>query len=340
MLVTGGTGFTGSHTAAALAAAGHEIRLMVRSPAKVGQVFPLGGFVPDDVVVADMTDRDALETAFHGCDGVIHTAALVDLRRRFARTVEEANTRGVDVVIGGAVRRGIPSIVHVSSLTVFLARNGPPMSASSPIIDGTSAYTRSKIAAERYVRRLQDAGAPVRVCYPAGITGPDDPGLSAVTAGLLSFMTSVFVVTSGGMQVVDVRDLATLLVTLLELPPGPHRYVAASEMLSMQQLYDLCGTLTGTHPRRIRVPGSVLRAAGTVGDMVKRLYDFDFPLTREGMDMTTGWPGADASSTTRDLGITFRDPTETLRDTLRWLYLAGHLTAEQAGTLAREAITP
>ena len=340
MLVTGGTGFTGSHTAAALAAAGHQVRLMVRDPAKVGQVFPLRGYSPDDVVVADMTDGDAVEAAFDGCHGVIHTAAVVDLRRRSARAVEEANTRGVEIVVGGAVRRGIPSIVHVSSLSVFLVRNGPPMSASSPIVDGASAYARSKAAAERYVRGLQDARAPVGVCYPAGIIGPDDPGLSAMTAGLKSFMTSVFVLTSGGMQIVDVRDLAALLVTLLELPPGPHRYVAASPMLSWSLLYDLCCTLTGTHPRRIRVPGAVLRAAGSVGDVVKRLYDFDFPLTREGMDVTTGWPGADASATTRELGITFRDPAETLRDTLRWLFVAGHLTADQAGTLAQEAMSP
>ncbi len=335
MLVTGGTGFTGSHTAAALAAAGHQVRLMVRDPAKVGQVFPLRGYLPDDVVVADMTDRDAVEAAFDGCGGVIHTAALVDLRRRSSRAVEEANTRGVDVVVGGAVRRGIPSIVHVSSLSVFLARNGPPMSASSPIVDATSAYARSKATAERCVRGLQDDGAPVRICYPAGIIGPDDPGMSAVTAGLVSFMTSVFVVTSSGLQIVDVRDLAALLVTLLELPSGPHRYVAASPMLSWPQLYDLCCTLTGTHPRRIRVPGAVLRAAGSVGDVVKRLYDFDFPLTRESMDVATGWPGADASGTTSELGITFRDPAETLRDTLTWLFVAGHLTADQAGTLAR-----
>lgn len=313
---------------------------MVRDPAKVGQVFPLHGFLPDDVVVADMTDPDAVETAFDGCHGVVHTAALVDLRRRSARAVEEANTRGVEVVIGGAVRRGIPSIVHVSSLSVFLARNGPPMSASSPIVDGTSAYVRSKATAERYVRRLQDDGAPVRVCYPAGILGPDDPGVSAMTAGLVSFMTSLFVVTSGGMQIVDVRDLAALLVTLLELPPGPHRYVAASDMLSWPRLYDLCCTLTGTRPRRIRVPGSALRVAGSVGDMVKRLYDFDFPLTRESMDVTTGWPGADSSSTTRELGVTFRDPAESLRDTLTWLFVAGHLTAEQVGTLAQEAMSP
>ncbi len=132
MLVTGGTGFTGSHTAAALAAAGHQVRLMVRDPAKVGQVFPLRGYSPDDVVAADMTDGDAVEAAFDGCHGVIHTAAVVDLRRRSARAVEEANTRGVEIVVGGAVRRGIPSIVHVSSLSVFLVRNGPPMSASSP----------------------------------------------------------------------------------------------------------------------------------------------------------------------------------------------------------------
>lgn len=73
--MTGGTGFTGSHTAAALAAQGH---------------------------------------------GVAHTAALVDLRRAAAKLVETTNARGVESVIGGAARRGLPSIVYVSSLMVFL----------------------------------------------------------------------------------------------------------------------------------------------------------------------------------------------------------------------------
>jgi hypothetical protein len=77
-----------------------------------------------------------------------------------------------------------------------------------------------------------------------------------------------------------------------------------------------------------------MRAGGSVGDVVKRIYDFNFPLTRDSMEFATQWPGADASRTTNELGVHFRPIEETYRDTLRWMQRAGHLTAAQVGQLA------
>lgn len=333
VLVTGATGFTGSHSVRALVAAGHEVRLLVRDPAKVRLAFEPHGFVPADVVVGDMTDANAAEEALAGCDGVVHTAALVDLRRAAARLVEESNARGVELIIGGAARRGLSSIVHVSSLGVFFVPGGPPLSPELSIAPGTTAYGRSKAQAEVYVRRLQEQGAPISISYPAGIVGPDDPGMSAANNAIYSFVRDVLLLTSSGLQVVDVRDLAALHVKLLELAPGAHRYAAATEMLSFAEVHALLERLTGTHVRRIRVPGRLLRAAGSVGDVVKRVHDFSFPLTRDAAEFATRWPGADAERTTRELGVSFRDVADTFRDTLVWLYRAGHLTAAQVGKL-------
>jgi dihydroflavonol-4-reductase len=123
-------------------------------------------------------------------------------------------------------------------------------------------------------------------------------------------------------------------VKLLELPPGVHRYAAATEMLSWAEVHALLERLTGLHLRRIRVPGRLLRAAGSVSDVVKRVHDFNFPLTRDAMEFTTRWPGADAETTTRELAVSFRAAPDTFRDTLVWLYRAGHLTAAQVGKLA------
>jgi nucleoside-diphosphate-sugar epimerase len=269
---------------------------------------------------------------------VVHTAALVDLRRAAARLVEDTNARGVELVVGGAAHRGLASIVHVSSLGVFFVPGGPPLTPRLPVAPGTTAYARSKAHSEVYVRRLQDDGAPISICYPAAIVGPDDPGLSVPNIGLLSSMRDLWLITSGGIQVADVRDVAALHVTLLELPAGARRYAAAAEMLSWDELYQLCVRLTGLNMRRIRVPGALLRAAGSVGDVVKRFHDFDFPLTRDTMEFTTRWPGADAERTTRELGLVFRDVEATYRDTLTWMYSAGHLTATHVGKLAEQAV--
>jgi nucleoside-diphosphate-sugar epimerase len=334
VLVTGGTGFTGSHTVVALVAAGHEVRLLVRDAAKVRRVFEPHGLAPRDVVVGDMTDPAAVEKALVGCDGVVHSAALVDLRRAAARLVEDTNARGVELVVGGAVERGLARIVYVSSLSVFFVPGGPPVSPELPIAPATTAYARSKAQAEVYARQLQAEGAPVAISYPAGIIGPDDPGMSDANHAVYSWYRDTGVVTSSGFQCVDVRDVAALHVRLLELPPGPHRYAAAAELLPWAEIYELLDRLTGTRVRRFAVPGWLMRAAGSVGDVVKRVYDFNFPLTRDSMEFATQWPGADATRTTRELGLAFRPVAETYRDTLAWMYRAGHLDARHVGRLA------
>ena len=336
VLVTGGTGFTGSHSVRALLAAGHSVRLLVRDGDKLRRIYEPHGIAIRDFVVGDMTDAGAVEKALAGCDGVLHAAALVEMRRAGARRMEETNARGVDLVVGGAARRGVPSIVYVSSLSIFFVPGGPPVSPELPIASCTTAYARSKAAGERVVRGLQAEGAPIRICYPAGIIGPDDPGMSDANHAVYSFFRELGVDTSGFFQVVDVRDVAALHVRLLELPPGPHRYAAAGDALRWREVYDLIDRLTGERLRRIRVPGAWMRAAGSVGDVVKRVWDFSFPLTRDSMEFATRWPGADAERTRRELGFAFRSAEESYRDALCWMHRAGHLSARQVGRLAAE----
>jgi nucleoside-diphosphate-sugar epimerase len=217
---------------------------------------------------------------------------------------------------------------------VFFTPGGPPVSPEQPIAPATTAYARSKARAERYARELQAQGAPIRLSYPCGIVGPDDPGMSGANHAVYSFYVDAGIVTSAGFQIVDVRDVAALHVKLIELEGGAHGYSAAGEMLPWAELYDLLDGLTGTRIRRFTVPGGLLRTLGSVGDLVKRVRDFNYPLTRDSMEFATQWPGADASRTTRELGVTFRPAVETYRDTLRWMHRAGHLTAAHVGRLA------
>ena len=228
---------------------------------------------------------------------------------------------------------GCPASSTCRAWVCSSCRADRPFAPELPIAHGTTAYARSKAQAEVYVRRLQDEGAPIRISYPAGIFGPEDPGMSAATGGFASWPT-VILVTSSGLSVVDVRDLAALHLKLLELPCGPHRYAATAEMLSWADVHALMENLTGHRIRRLRVPGRLMRAVGSVGDALKLVHDFDYPLTRDTMEFTTRWPGADATRTTEELGIVFRDASDTFRDTLVWMYRAGRLTAAQVGRLA------
>ena len=337
VMVTGGTGFTGSHTVQAFVDAGHRVRLLVRDGEKVRRVFdPRGIAIPEaDVIVGDITDEGRVREAMDGCDGVFHAAALVDLRRSMADAVLRTNARGVDLVVGGAARRGLPSIVYVSSLSIFFVPGCAPLHPDMEIAPSSTAYAQSKADAEREIRRLQDEGASIRASYPTGIIGPDDPGMTDSNHAVYTWFKDTGVNTSSGFQIVDVRDLATLHLRLLELPPGPERYPAAGEFLSWPDTYDLMDGLTATRLLRPPIPGAAMRALGSLGDLVKRVWDFNFPLTRDSMEFATQWPGASAERTTEELGVSFRPAAETYADTLRWMYRAGHLSEKHVGLLAK-----
>jgi nucleoside-diphosphate-sugar epimerase len=334
ILVTGATGFVGSHAAAALVGRGHAIRCLVRDRSRLERALAPRGIACEDVVVGDVTDADAVSRALEGCDAVLHAAAVVALEASRAGEVLGTNRRGVENVVGGAHARGIESIVYVSSQGALWSPGGTPISAESPIATARSAYARSKAESEQLVRELQAQGAPVRCVYPCAVLGPDDPGLSEGNHTLRVFLRDLMVITSSGFSIVDARDLAQVIAALVEHEEPRGRYVIGGHYLSWADLVALMDELTGRRVRRVRIPGPVLRLLGRVGDAVKRVAPFDFPLTGEAMDFASQWPGAITSPEVERLGISWRDPRATIRDAIRWMVDAGHLAPHHAGRLA------
>jgi len=334
VLVTGGTGFVGSHSAVELAREGCEVRLLVRDPAKALRVFAPHGLTLRDVVVGDVTDRASVRRALAGCDAVLHAAALVALEAHRAAEAHRTNAEGVEIVLGEAAERGVRSIVYVSSSAALFRPGAQPIGPDSPLAEATSPYARSKVAAERFARELLARGAPLRISYPGGVVGPDDPGLSEMNHTLMIFLRDFIALTSSGISVVDVRDLARIHAALLLGRASAGPYVAGGPFLAWREVADLLDRLTGGRVRRLSLPGALLRVAGRGGDLAKRFVSFDFPLTHEAMTFATRWPGADSSRTLEALGLAFRDPAESFADALRWLARAGHLPPARIGRLA------
>ncbi len=331
--VTGGTGFIGSHTVVALQDAGHRVRALVRDPAKLKRVYDPIGREVEEVVVGDVTDPDSATRLLEGCDAVVHAAAVVALEAGRAHEVQATNARGVKLVVGGAAQRG-QRVVYVSSAGALFTRGGEPLTGESPIGETRSAYGASKAEAECYVRELQDGGAAVLTTYPTAVIGPNDPSFTDPNRALSFFLEWGALVTSTGYQPIDVRDLATMHVRLLEGERSTGRYIAAGPYFTWADLLDEVDRVIGRKLRRYRLSGAVLRGLGRVADVAKRVVAFDLPLTLEGMLFATCWPTADGTPAERDLGMRFRSIDETLSDTYRWMHQAGHVTREQIGDLA------
>jgi nucleoside-diphosphate-sugar epimerase len=339
VLVTGATGFIGFHTALALLQAGHSVRFGVRSENKLRRLCQPLDIDISDRSVGEITDRSVIDAALDGVDGVVHTAALVSMDASRAEAMYQTNTVGTERVIGGAVARGLKSIVNVSSVTALYHPEAGLLDETRALADPTSPYGRSKAAGERFVRRLLAEGASIASTFPATVIGPMDPAMSEGNQGLALQLRFGVVRTSSGLQMVDVRDLADAQVALLERrASGP--WIVGGHYRSWDELGPLLERVTGRHLRRLPIPGWMLRGMGTAADLVSSVLPLQPPLGREGTEYATRWVYADDRKLREALGMRYRPLEETLVDTIRWMAEAGRVDPWWAQRLLSPAQIP
>lgn len=332
ILVTGGTGFVGSHAVESLVSAGFKVRLLARSSEKVAHVSRMRGVQLDDVEIGEMGDADACQRALKGCDGVLHTAAAFTIGPGASAQAE--NAAGNRNILGAAAEMGLDPIVYTSSVAALFPPQGPVLHAEDPVGELRSDYGRSKTDGEHYARELQDRGAPIHIVYPAGVYGPDDPGMGPGAKGLRDRLRFGWPLGGGGTSCIDVRDLALICTRSMKPGQGPRRYMAGGHFLSWEDEADLCEEITGRPVRRIRASRSLLYSVGLMVDGLQRIFpSFDYPLTSEAARFVTDFVPCDSSNTLDYLGLTFRDTRETLGDAIRWLVASGNMAPHYAGRL-------
>jgi dihydroflavonol-4-reductase len=338
VLVTGGTGYVGSHAVAALQQAGHRIRLLVRSPDRVGpNLSPLDVVVVElEIAAGDVMDPSAVSAAMGGCDAVVHSASIYSLDSRREAELRNVNVEGTRTVLEAAVRQGLDPIVYVSSaVSLAPARPGAPLGLDSPVRETPSPYGRSKAEAERLARRMQDEGAPITIVYPASVWGSRDPYVgeqhrlaAEILKGRLPLLPP------GGLQIVDARDVGATIAAVMEPGKGPRRYLVPGSFLTMTQIAGMLAQATGRTIRARAAPAFVVRAFASMSEWSQRFRRGRATASREGIEWTLGAYRVDDSATRTQLGIEPRDPKDTIASTAQWLARDGEITPAQAGSLA------
>jgi dihydroflavonol-4-reductase len=336
VLVTGGTGFVGSHTVAALVAGGHEVRLLVRDRHRVAPaVAPLDLQAGDlDTIVGDVTDPAAVEEAVRGCEAVVHAGSVYSLDSRDAGRIRQVNVRGTDLVLGTAHRAGLDPIVYVSSTVALLPPDGQPLTPDSPPGHPPGPYLGSKAQAERVARRYQQAGAPVVVTYPGFVLGPHDPHLGEGMRMLRDILKGRYpMVPTGGFPIVDVREVAAVHATVLEPGRGPRRYVASGTPVEFAELVARLRSVTGRRLPAVTVPAGLVLPVGRALQGLQRILPFHIRAEFEGVYVCWCAARYDDTQTREELGVAPRDIQVTLTDSVRWLFQQGHISRRQAGRL-------
>lgn len=338
VLVTGGTGFVGAHSVAALLSGGHDVTLLARSPASVGPALRAVGVASADVscVAGDMTDHRAVSMALEGVEAVLHAAAAVSLRGRDGRRLGWANPAGVANVVGEAARRRIDPIVYVSSAAALFEPGCLTVHADREPSTGGVTYAGSKRTAERVARSYQGRGAPVTITYPGAVLGPPAGTASGLAArGVAAHLVSGCVpLASGGWSMIDVRDLATVHLRCMRSGQGPRRFMCGGTFMGAAEIAQAYRSLTGRRIPVLPVPPELLRRVGRLLDRASGFLPIDSVFTEEAQWLFTNWVPTDDGQTTAALAVGWRSPDETLRDTILGLWEAGQLKTRHIGRMA------
>jgi len=315
------------------------MRLLVRNPDKMRTVLSAMEQGDPDLelsphVVGDISDHRSVEQALEGCDAAIHMAGLVSLKGTTAEALVRTNTEGTTTVLEAAVDHGCRRIIHVSSSSALFPFQTDPVTSDHPIGSMKSGYGRSKAGAEAIARDLQIAGAPLTIVYPTGIIGPQAPELNEMLSAA-QLWAAKLVPASDEMKIgmVDVRDVADIIVAALEPGAGWRRYLAWGHVVSTNELGLMLREMTGREISMPRLPRAMMQAWGRAGDIAGR-FGRDFTMTSEGAAYLYEFVDADQTATFDDLGITYRPLAVSLRDMYRWMHDEGYVTADQIGRLA------
>jgi nucleoside-diphosphate-sugar epimerase len=341
VVVTGGTGYLGSHAIAALAGAGHRMRVLARSPERVATALAPLGVDGVESVPGDVTDAAAVQRALDGADAVLHAASVFSMDARRAEEMRSVNVHGTDIVLGTAYRLGLDPIVHVSSeLALLPPADGEILTPDSPVKQTSWPYGRSKADSELVARRHQEEGAPVVSVLPAALWGPHDPHFGeGVTRATNVLKKRYPIVMRGGMHIADVRDVAEVLAAVMTPGGGPRSYMVAGHYISLPDLIRAHAELTGRHIRFAVLPGWFLAGFGRAADVVQRRVTTRLPWDAEGIWVMNCAARCDDSRTRRELAYEPRPLRDTLADTIRWLLEVGRVTPREAGRMATAATT-
>jgi dihydroflavonol-4-reductase len=271
-LVTGAGGFIGAHVAAALAAAGAEVRAFDLRPPDD----PPPGVEP---VAGDLLDDGALRGALDGCDAVFHLAALYSYRRADADAMRRVNVEGTRAVLDTAARAGGVRVVHTSSCATCGPVPGRAATEDDAPPDWELAvpYKRTKLDAERLALRAAAEGLDVVVVNPTTPVGPGDRGptpTGKMVRDVASGRARAYL-RGGALNVVAVEDVAAGHLLAHERGRAGRRYLLGGENLSMREVFATIAAAAGRRAPRVAIPWRLAYAAALGADAALR------PLGRE-----------------------------------------------------------
>lgn len=318
-LITGGTGFLGSHLVRQLVESGVN-NLRVLSTSTPVWLEELGV----EVVQGSITNAEDVARAVNDVAEIYHLAGKVSRDETDAREMHDIHVRGTRILCEAAKAAAVKSIVMASSSgTIAVTEDGDflPDEENQPPLDIIArwGYYASKYYQERAaLETFNDKHHRLVILNPSLLLGPGDERLSS-TKVILDFLSRKIPTTpSGGLSFVDARDTAAAFIAAMEKGKHGEKYLLGSVNWTFSKFFGRLERLTGVSAPLIKLPGKVAVVGSQLINSFYKSRNWSSPFQPKEIEMAEYFWYLDSSKAEHHLGFAPRDPADTLQDTVKY----------------------
>ncbi len=311
-LITGATGFIGSHLLPSLVDRGDDVRALHR-----------GGDPPEafralevEPARGNILDRRSIRRAMRGIERVFHVAGTTS----FALPREKMfslNVEGTRTVLEEALRADVERVVYTSSVAAIGPAATDAVANESQVWDAgryAIPYVDSKHEAEVAALRLLGRGLPLVIVNPAVVLGAGDPGRSSTVLVRRFLRRQIPAYVEGTLNVVGVEDVALGHLLADEQGRVGERYILGNRNFTFDRLFADLGRLSGVEPPALKLPA---RLATALANAAGQLPGLAMPTPEEVRASALNWAFSNAKAK-RELGWRTSPHEDCLEATISW----------------------
>jgi len=319
ILITGGTGFLGTHIVRQFLDAG-EKNLKVMASHVPGWMKDAGV----KAVEGSVADRHDVAKACKNVSAIFHLAGKVSRDNSDAAAMNKIHLEGTRLLCEAATEAGASTmLVASSSGTIAVSEDEQMFDETYPQpVDIISrwAYYASKYYQERAaIENFDGDGRRLVILNPSLLLGPDDERLSS-TKPVLDFLARKIPYSqSGGMSFFDARDVAAAFIAALEKGKHQEKYLLGAANMTFEQFFGRLERLSGVTAPKLRVPKQLAVAGSGVISSLYKNWGKRSPVAPNEVEQAEHFWYFDSTKAEQELGFAPRDPQETLQDTIGYL---------------------
>jgi len=320
ILITGGTGFLGTHIVRQFLDAGEKnLRVMASS---VPDWMKDAGVEP---VEGSVTDAETVASAVRGVSAIFHLAGKVSRDNEDAASMNKIHVQGTRLLCEAAREVGVATMILASSSgTIAVSEEEHVFDETFPQpveIFSRWAYYASKYYQERTALENFDGddGRRLVIMNPSLLLGPEDERLSS-TKPVLDFLSRKIPYTpSGGLNFVDARDAAAAFISALEKGRHQEKYLLGAVNMTFPEFFGRLERLSGVSAPMLQLPKQLAMTGSSIVSSVFKNWGRTSPVEPKEVEQAEYYWYFDSSKAEEELGFSPRDPQETLNDTISYL---------------------